>query len=34
MQEMRIEPMVAVEDHGGVFSVAMESTPFAPVRAE
>ena len=31
MQEKRIEPTVAVEDHGGVSDVAMGSTPFAPV---
>jgi hypothetical protein len=30
MQEKRIEPIVAVEDHGGVFDVAMG----APVMAE
>ena len=33
-QENRIEPIVAVEDHGGVFDVAMGGTPFAPVMAE
>jgi hypothetical protein len=31
MQEKRIEPIVAVEDHGGVFVV---TTPFAPAMAE
>ena len=29
-----IEPIVAVEDHGGVFDVAKGSTPSAPVMAE
>ena len=33
-QEKRIEPTVAVEDHGGVIDVAMGSTPLAPVMAE
>ena len=30
MQKKRIEPRVAVEDHGGLF--AMGTTPFVPVR--
>lgn len=34
MQEKRIEPIVAVEDHGGVFDVAKGSTPLAPIMAE
>ena len=34
MQEKRIEPIVAVEDHCGVSDVAMGDTPFAPVTAE
>lgn len=34
VQERRIEPIVAVEDHGGVFDVATGRTPFAPVMAE
>ena len=33
-QEKRIEPIVVVDDHGGVFDVAMGGTPFAPVKAE
>ena len=32
MQKKRIEPIVAVEDHGGLF--AMGTTPFVPVMAE
>ena len=34
VQKKRIEPKEAVEDHGGVFEVAMGSTPFVPVMAE
>ena len=34
MQEKKMEPTVAVEDHGGVFNVAMGSTPFAPAMPE
>jgi hypothetical protein len=34
MQEKKIEPIVAVEDHGGVFDVTMGNTPFAPAMAE
>jgi hypothetical protein len=34
MQENRIEPILAVNDHGGVFDVAMRGTPFAPVMTD
>ena len=34
MQEKKIEPTLAVKDHGEVFDGALGSSPFAPIMAD
>ena len=34
MQEKKIEPILAVKDHGGVFDGVLGSSTFAPIMAD